>query len=391
MFSTRRSLVQFGMASLLLPQASFAAAKKRPHSSFEQWRLEFEASIPARMETARLVGASVAISSPGNPVRYAASFGFADLAQQRALTVDTPMHLASVSKLFTASALVQLFERRGLDLHANVNDFIDFPVTHPHHRHRPITPHHLVTHTSSISDRGYGDVSFPGDPTQSLHDFLKHYLVEGGDAYDPDKSFLQLKPGIKWDYSNVGAALAGYVVECVSRQSFASYVEENVLAPLGIANAHWYLREFEPDVLAKPYRLKNGDFLELPQQGYPDVPAGMLRCSVSDLARSLHAMLGLETGLKAILSKHAVRSMLRRQVDRTIYPFQGLGWTREKTTLHKVVGHTGSDNGASNMVALTADQNHAVAVLMNIDGTRKTDEFRSSVADDLLIGAMLAD
>jgi CubicO group peptidase (beta-lactamase class C family) len=389
MYATRRSLIRLGTAGMLLPAASWALAKDRK-SSFEQWRIDFEKSVPIRMEAAKVVGASVAITAPGNAVRYAASFGFADLKTQRKLTVDTPMHLASVSKLFTASALVQLFERRGHDLHADVNEFIDFSVVNPHHKRQRITPHQLVTHTSSISDRGYGDVSSPGDPRQSLHNFLKNYLEKGGRDYDPDKSYRQEQPGDRWDYSNVGAALGGYVVESVSGQSFASYVEDNVLAPLGIHDAHWYLREFDPEVLAKPYRLKNGDYLELPQEGYPDVPAGMLRCSVSNLARSLQAMLGQETGAKAILSDHAVKEMLRRQVDRQIHSYQGLGWTREKTALHPVVGHTGSDNGASNMVALTKDQTQAVALLMNIDGTRKTDEFRASIVDDLLVGAKLA-
>lgn len=389
MYATRRSLIKLGTAGMLLPSATWTMAKTQP-SSFEQWRIDFEKSVPIRMEAAKVVGASVAITAPGHAVRYAASFGSADLKAQRALTVDTPMHLASVSKLFTASALVQLFERKGLDLHADVNEFIDFRVVNPHHKPLRITPQQLVTHTSSISDRGYGDVSSPGDPRQSLHNFLRNYLEKGGKDYDPDKSYRRDKPGARWDYSNVGAALAGYVVESVSGQSFASYVEENVLAPLGIDNAHWYLREFEPDVLAKPYRLKNGEYMELPQEGYPDVPAGMLRCSVSDLARSLQAMIGQETGSKAILSDHAVQEMLRPQVAKEIHAYQGLGWTREKTALHPVVGHTGSDNGASNMVALTKDQTQAVALLMNIDGTRKTDDFRASIVDDLLVGAKLA-
>jgi len=389
MFSTRRAVVQGGIAGLLLPQAVFATAAQKPNSPFERWRLDFEAGVPARMAAAHVVGASVAITSPGNAVRYTASFGFADVAKNRALTVDTPMHLASVSKLFTASALVQLFERRGLDLHANVNDFIDFPVINPHHPSLPVTPHQLVTHTSSISDKGH-DVTYPGDPRKSLSSFLQGYLVKGGRHYDPEKSYLKMKPGKKWDYSNVGAALAGYVVECLSQQSFASYVEENVLAPLDIHNAHWYLRDFEPDVLAKPYKFKNEEFVELPQQGYPDVPAGLLRCSIGDLARSLHAMLGQETGQKAILSGHAVREMLRRQVAQSVHGYQGLGWTQEKVRARKVVGHSGSDTGASNMVVLTEDQSQAVAMLMNIDGTYKSDEFRDAVTEDLLVGAELA-
>ncbi|TPI13039.1 beta-lactamase family protein [Mesorhizobium sp. B4-1-3] len=388
MTSTRRSLLKAGVAGLLTLPRSYASASQQGQS-FESWRRDFEASVPARLNAAKVPGAAVAIASKKGGTRYATAFGFADIEQMRKLTPETPMHLASVSKLFTASALVQLFERRRLDLHSDVNTFIDFPVRNPRHPRIPITPHQLITHTSSISDEGYGDVSFPGDPKQSLSSFLKDYLVKGGATYS-QHSFLNAEPGAKWDYCNVAVALAGYVVEHVSKQSFSSYVETNILQPLGIHNAHWYLKDFAPNVLAKPYELENGRLVALPQQGYPDVPAGMLRCSVSDLASSLRAMIGADAGERAILSERAVAEMLRRQVDPKIYAYQGLGWTEEETTTQKFVGHSGSDNGALNMVALTGDRNHAVAVLLNVDGTPATSSFRASMVDDLLVGAKLA-
>jgi len=357
---------------------------------FDSWRSNFEAGVPARMLAANVSGTAVAIVSKQTSTRYTAAFGFADLQQKRGFTVDTPSHLASVSKLFTASALVQLFERQGLDLHTDVNNFIDFPVRNPAYPNVPITPHQLLTHTSSISDDGYGDYSGAGDPSQGLSSFLSDYLVPGGATYTPDMSFLAAMPGTQWSYCNVAVALAGHVVESVSKQSFSSYVSDNIFVPLGIDNAHWYLREFAPDVLAKPYKFENGALVELPQQGYPDVPAGMLRCSVSNLAKMLHAMLGGETGQRAILSPNAVAAMLRRQIDPAILSYQGLGWTSEEINGRQFVGHSGSDVGALNMVILTEDQSHAVAVLMNVDKTSATDKFRSSITEDLLAGVKLA-
>ncbi|QPC95328.1 serine hydrolase [Mesorhizobium sp. INR15] len=390
MVSTRRSLLKMGVAGLLIPQGTFAMAEDRQSPAFEAWRRQFEAGVPARMAAAKVSGTAIGITAKDGSTRYSAAFGFADIQQQRKFTADTPTHLASVSKLFTASALVQLFERKGLDLHQDVNKFIDFAVTNPHHPKLSITPHHLITHTSSISDDGYGDYSVEGDPTQSLSSFLRDYLVKGGKTYSPKTSFFKAKPGKKWSYSNVAVALAGYVVESVSKQDFSSYVEANIFKPLGIQNAHWYLRQFAPNLISKPYKFEKGAFVELPQEGYPDVPAGMLRCSVNDLGKMLRAMLGGETGPRAILSPAAVAAMLRDQVDPAIVPYQGLGWISEDIGATPFVGHSGSDIGASNMVILTKDQSHAVAVLMNIDGTKKTDKFRSSMIEDLLAGAKLA-
>ncbi|WP_243733995.1 serine hydrolase [Mycobacteroides sp. CBMA 271] len=342
------------------------------------------------MKGAGVAGVEVAIVSKGTGAHYTAAFGFADVNRGRRLTVDTPVHLASVSKLFTAAALVHLFEERGRDLDSDINDFIDFSVKNAHYPRDPITPRQLLTHTSSISDGGYEEryeTSGAGDPTQSLSRFLRDYLSEGGSTYSPSGTFLRTKPGGLWSYSNVAVALAGYVVEQVSQQPFASYVYDHVLGPLGIHNARWYLKDFAPDVLAKPYAYEKGEFVELPQQGYLDVPAGMLRCSVADLATSLRAMLG---GEPAILSPNAVAAMLRRQVEPSIVHYQGLGWTEETIAGTALVGHSGVDVGATNMVVLTEDQRHAVAVLMNSDATSDADALRSSITADLISGAKRA-
>ena len=400
MISTRRSVLKAGLAGLVVAQGSVAFASTSQNTghntsqnqTFDQWLAAFEAGMPARLAAAHVAGVEVAIVSKNAPTPYAGAFGYADIAANRKLTPTTPMHLASVSKLFTASALVRLFELCGLDLHGDVNSFIDFPVRNPAYPDVPITPHQLVTHTSSISDDNYVGFDTVGDPTQSLSDFLRDYLVPGGKHYSPKKSYFpKHKPATYFSYSDVGMALAGYVVECVGGQDFAAYTEANVLQPLGITGAHWYLRQFAPGVLAVPYEFKNGALAALPQMSYPDVPSGALRCSVTDLATSLRAMIGGAAGTPPILSAADVAEMLRPQVSTKIVPYQGLGWVQEVVSGQPYVGHSGSDIGFANMVVLTKDQNHAVAVLINTDegdGSAVTN-FRASVTTDLVHGAQL--
>lgn len=388
---TRRSMFKMLPAGLLVPAALSACTINQPNRPFHDWRRVFEAGVPARMKKAGVAGVAVAIVPNDATARYSAAFGFADVHQGRRLTVRTPMHLASVSKLFTAAALVQLFEERGHDLDSNVNEFIDFSVRNPRYPRDPITPRQLLTHTSSISDDGYEEqyeTTGAGDPTQSLSSFLREYLPEDGVTYSPTGTFLRAKPGTQWSYSNVAIALAGHLVERISEQPFASYIQHHMLKPLGIHNAHWYLKDFAPDLLAKPYALDKGKFIELPQEGYRDVPAGMLRCSVDDLATSLRAMQGADGS--AILSPSAVATMLRRQVEPSIAHYQGLGWTEETIDGTAVIGHSGVDTGATNMVVLTQDQHHAVAVLMNTDATPEVDAFRSAITADLISGAKCA-
>ncbi|AWC21898.1 hypothetical protein CO731_01352 [Aminobacter sp. MSH1] len=82
--------------------------------------------------------------------------------------------------------------------------------------------------------------------------------------------------------------------------------------------------------------------------------------------------------------------MLRRQADPKIYPYQGLGWAEEETVSRKVVGHTGSDNGASNIVALSEDNKPRGGSSHEQHGTPESGAFRASVIDDLLAGAKLS-
>lgn len=382
------------LAGLLISQGGpYAWAGETQATSFETWRTGFEAGIPARMAAGKVSGAAITITPKYSSTPYTAAFGFADLKQGRNFTVDTPTHLASISKLFTASALVQLFSRQGLSLHDDVNDYLEFSVRNPNHPDVPITPFQLLTHTSSISDTEYDDnedaIITHKDPTQSLSNFLQSYLVPGGRFYSRKKSFYDSQAGSQWNYSNVGMALAGHIVERVSNQGFASYTECNIFEPLGIQNAHWYLEDFAPNVLAKPYEFVHGKFKELQQEAYPDIPAGMLRCSIADFSRMLHAMIGGDYSECAILSPCDVEAMLRPQIDPSIVPYQGLGWVSEPVDGKNFVGHSGSDDGALNLAVLTDDQSHAVAVLMNIDYSDESDKFRSSVIEDLLVGAKL--
>lgn len=390
MISTRRHLIKAGLGGIFGSTVKLSFAENRKEQTFDSWRNGFERRISRRMEAAKVIGASVAIVSKDSGVPYVDAFGFADLAAKRKLNTYTPMHLASVSKLFTAAALVKVFDREGLNLHDDINDFIDSTVKNPHYPQLPITPFHLLTHTSSISDQGYEDISSEGDPTLSIADFLTSYLVDGGTLYEPEKSFHKAKPGTKWDYSNVAIALAGHVVECVSKKNFSAYTEEALFRPLGLRNAHWYLKEFSPDILAKPYEHIYGKYVELPQEGYPDVPAGMLRCSVDGLARFTAAMLGSSPKFPGFLSAQLTSEMLKRQISQNLVGYQGLGWIEEEINGKQFIGHSGRDTGASNMVVVTPDHEHAVIVLMNIEPTDETNRFRAATIEDLLVGAGLA-
>lgn len=389
MLSTRRTILKAGLGGLFVSKASLSFAAPQRAEAFAAWQQSFERKTIERMEEAKIVGASVVIVKQGASSPYMRAFGLANVEKKRRLTTETPMHLASVSKLFTAAALVQLFDRHKLSLHDDVNKFISFTVQNPHFPDVPITPHQLLTHTSSISDEGYEDMSTDGDPSQSIESFLKSYLTEAGQNYQAEDCYHKVKPGAFWDYSNVAIALAGHIIEAVSGQSFSACIDEIILRPLKIENAHWYLKEFNPDTLANPYEFIDGNYVELPQEGYPDVPAGMMRCSINDLATFIAAMIGSSEANQSFLSDELIDEMLRRQISTDIVSYQGLGWVEEEINGKSFVGHSGRDTGASNMVVIAPDRQYAAIVLMNIEPTDATNRFREDTIDELLRGTDL--
>ncbi|MFV9504201.1 MAG: serine hydrolase domain-containing protein [Oscillochloridaceae bacterium umkhey_bin13] len=119
---------------------------------------------------------------------------------------------------------MQLVEQSKLDLHADVNDYLDFELRRTFAQ--PITLHHLLTHTAGFEDEAHS--LFVASESELLS--LREHLIR----YQPARVYL---PGNVMAYSNYGTALAGYIVERVSGQSFESYLTDHILRPLGMAHS----------------------------------------------------------------------------------------------------------------------------------------------------------
>src|SRR5262249_50064954 len=141
------------------------------------------------------------------------------------------------------AAVMKLWEEGSLDLDADVNIYLPFPVRNPRHSSEKITLRQILTHTSSIRDRGsvWGTLTNPtpygycvGDSPMRLGTFLENYLVSGGDLFVKDQNYYDEHPGSHYHYSNIAADTAAYVAEVASGQDYDSFVRENLLKPLGM-------------------------------------------------------------------------------------------------------------------------------------------------------------
>ncbi len=144
------------------------------------------------------------------------------------------MNVGSISKTFTGVAMMRAVQEGRLSLDVDINKYLPFRVVNPHRPDALITLRHLATHTSGIKDRWdvyHGVYRYGGERPAPLGDFLADYFGTEGAHYSRD-NFLDARPGALREYSNIGAALAGFIIERAFGESLPAHTRQHIFAPL---------------------------------------------------------------------------------------------------------------------------------------------------------------
>jgi CubicO group peptidase (beta-lactamase class C family) len=222
-------------------------------------------------------------------------YGYQNVEKKIPVTNQSLFMLASASKTVTAAALMQLFAKGKFSLDDDINKYLDFTVLNPYYPKIPITFRELLRHRSSIADNlGYLGQFWgvnKGDPTIRLKLFLYDYLSPHGKHFDKSKNFYNQSPNTKYNYSNIGVALIGYLVERISGEPFNIFCKKYVFDPLSMTHSGWFLRDVDSNNVSMPYHYSESLHKYLPYGygGYPDYPAGELRTSAEELSHFLIA------------------------------------------------------------------------------------------------------
>lgn len=234
--------------------------------------------LPSSMAMGDIAGATVAIVKD-DALLLNRAYGFADVEKRVPVSAaDTLFRPASISKLFTWTAVMQQVEAGKLDLDHDINEYLDFRIEG--YGGQPIKLHHLMTHTAGFEE--------------SLLDLL----VEDVDKVKPLDAALKdgvpariYPPGTVPAYSNYGASLAGYIVARASGVPFEQYIEEHIFKPLKME--HSTFRQTLPDGLrehlSNSYAAASGK--PVPFEYGSDAPAGALSATAPDMAQFMMAHL----------------------------------------------------------------------------------------------------
>jgi len=323
--------------------------------------------IIEQMNQNHIPGLAACIVRQGE-VLWSGNYGMANFDANIPVSSTTIFMLASVAKTVTATALMQVYENNRFQLDDSINAFLPFAVRNPRYPETPITFRMLLTHTSAIQDNFDVMPYVDGDPTIPLGEYLEDYLTPGGKYYDPNRNFYAFRPGTNWAYSNIGIALAGYLVEAITGIPFDTFCNDSIFAPLGMSNTAWFLRDLDTTLIARPYYFDGVNYVDYGLYGYADYPDGQLRTTVTSLAKFLQA--NIQYGAlcdERILDSSTVRMIRSAQIP-LIDPTQGLVWYTTISNGKTIWGHNGGDLGVTTEMFLSESDSTGVIVLTNGEG-----------------------
>lgn len=292
-------------------------------------------------------GVAVAIAQNGQSI-HEQGYGLANLEWQTPITPETVFRLASITKPFTATAILLLEQRGKLRLTDPVTAYLpDYPM-------QTITIEHLLTHTSGI--KNYNELSefhaswFASDHTpQELCALFSHVP-------------LDFPPGTQFAYSNSGYALLGLLIETITRMSYDAFVQQQIFAPLKMSHSYYMRSETLIAQRAQGYVRTDQGYQHAPIRSITtSYSSGGLGSSLRDLLRWDHAMRTYRLLDQETMSR-VTTPMVLASGEASTY---GLGWFVERQMGQRVAYHPGETEGFSTLLVRFLDLPVTLVILAN--------------------------
>ena len=303
-------------------------------------------------------------------VVFQKGYGVADVASQRPFRPDTIFPIASITKVFTSTAVMQLADRGQLDLQADVNRYLKsvrVPDTYP----QPITAENLLEHTGGL-DEIPGRLVRPPDQQMPLDKFLASRLVR------------IRAPGELTSYSSYGMALAGLLVQDVSGLPFEEYLTRNIWQPLGMRRSFITVPAALRGEMATPYEIEeDGKAVPIPYEVYHTPPASSIVSTAENMTHFMiaHLQKGQYEGSR-ILSEKAAELM--HQQHATVHPrLPGMayGFQVSDTNGLRILEHGGDIGGFSSLMVLLPDEGVGFFIADHREGANLRNTVREQILD----------
>lgn len=324
------------------------------------------------------VGLSIVVVK-ADEVVYSNSFGYKNLETKETLELNDIFRIASISKSFSATAIMQLIEQGKISLDDDLSDLIGFKVRNPKYPNTVITLRMALSHTSSISDsKGY----------------FKLDIIDPRKNPDWALSYNDYKPGTDYEYCNLGFNMIGTIIERISGKRFDHYIKDNILSPLGLYggynvneldserfvtlyNYDKQIQRFEPSPSAYAKRTEDIENYVMGYSAPIFSPTGGMKISAPDLATymTMHMNFGSYQDIDIISEKSA------RMMQSPVAHKEGYGLALRKTDELidgvSLTGHTGSAYGLYSAMFFHPEDKYGFVVITNGINIPPTDDINS--------------
>jgi CubicO group peptidase (beta-lactamase class C family) len=341
---------------LILASSAPLAAQALPDKVVER----LESSINRTMRDQKIPGFAIGVVKDGRLV-YARGFGLMTMGDPgRPVTPETLFHMASITKPFVATALMQLVEQGKLDLDDRVIKHVPY-FRLKDVRYKEITVRQMVTHTSGMPDVTNYYWNKPEYDDGALERYVRSL----------DDKTLRWAPGTQFRYSNMAFEVLGDLVAKVSGKSFDDYVAEAILKPAGMKSSTLLYKKADPAKLATGYTLTKGAVAPVAHYPYnrAHTPSSNLHSNVEDMARWI--LLNLNHG--ELDGRRLLKSSTYDVLWKPAAPVPGrnwhvgISWFLADSSGERIVMHSGGDDGFTTHLAFAPARKAGVVMMANCD------------------------
>jgi CubicO group peptidase (beta-lactamase class C family) len=302
-----------------------------------------------KMNQYRIPGLSIGLVR-NDSIIYVKGYGVKSINERTLVTENSIFHTASISKLFTALAIIELFEKNQLIIDSRLIDILP-DLKYDDERVKNITIKSILNHTSGIPDIRNYHWKNNNQSDNALQDFVLGLNLK-----------LESAPFSKYLYSNLGYDILGYVIEKVSGTTFDDYLKENILNKNGMFDSDFRLFKIKDALKTSPHSKRWIGNKVYERKTYPytreHAPSSTLNSSAKELGNWMNSFM------------HALENpdnILNKMIVSTTFSNMGLGFQLGSFNSAKTIGHYGGDKGFRSYLLMLPKEKIGLVLLANCD------------------------
>jgi CubicO group peptidase (beta-lactamase class C family) len=358
-----------------IPSINAKASSNSTIIDLEELSTFTDAFFSKNMYKYHVPGAAIAIVKDGETC-FIKGYGYSDVENKKSIDPQkTIFGIASVSKLITATAVMQQYEKGKIDLNKDINEYLSsFKIEESFDK--PITMKSLLTHTSGFNQSSIGIGVRNSSEIKNLSNYLSNAIPKR--VNEPNRFF---------SYSNQGVSLAGYIVEIVAGEKFGSYVNEKIFKPLKMNSSTFdqpIPENMEKDkAIGYGYWTQKKNLFRTEPLYYQVMPAGACYTTVSDMAKFISANLNNGSYEKSQLLKETTMEEMHKQqfTHNPKMPGQAYGFWESFENNKRGLFHTGTSDGYASLLYIMPEYNMGFILCYNLATDKLRSDFLRSFLD----------